>query len=135
MDPREMMYALGGPVPAYNAIDLYRNGEKIPQLEGLAPEDAAGFDRYTQLAQFGQQYGPEAPFYKRMLAPFAGPIGASLLAHNEISKAIPGAQNLIAKITGDESFVPGANTSRPSWHNFVSGMSGLVEGMVPGLLR
>ena len=134
MDYREMMYAMGGPIDAYQNTDAFRNNLKdVPLLQGLSPQDASGFDRYTQAAQYGQEYGPEAPFYKRMASPLMGLAGAGLIGANEVSKMIPGVQQFMGRF--DPSFIPDQTTSKPSWHNFVSGMSGLIEGMAPGLLR
>ena len=136
MDYREMMYAMGGPLDAYQGIDAQRSGLRdIPLLNNLASQDQSGFDRYTQAAQYGQQFGPEANFGMRAISPIMGLAGAGLLGANEVSKAIPGMQNLIGRVTGDSSFIPDESTSKPSWHNFVSGMSGLFEGMTPGLFR
>ncbi len=135
-DYRDLMYGMGGPLDAYQAIDAYRNKLRdVPEFHGMDPQDQSGFDRYSQMALYGKQFGPEAPFYMRAVSPLGAVGGTVDLGLNELSKMIPGAQSLIGRFTGDTSFQPNDATSRPSWSNFMSGMGGLVEGMAPGLFR
>lgn len=136
MDSRDLMYSLGGPIDAFQAIDAQRSGlRNVPEFSSFTPQDASGFDRYTQMAQYGENFGPNASFLMRALSPIAGGLGVGMLAGNEASKAIPGAQDLLYNITGDPSFIPNKTSSKPSWSNFMSGLGGLLEGMTPGLLR
>lgn len=133
MDYRDLMYTLGGISPAYGLIDAYRSGIKQDPRISQNVQNPSEFDRYTQMAQFGQNFGPNAPWYMRALSPVMGIVGAGALGANEVSKMIPGMQNLMGRI--DPSFIPDSSTSQPSWGNIQSGMEGLFEGMTPGLFR
>jgi hypothetical protein len=124
---------MGGPINAYAAIDAHRAGTTINPMIQQNVQDPAEFDRYSQMAQFGEQFGPNAPWYKRALAPFMAGAGAGLLGLNEGSKMIPGMQSAMSYI--DPSFQPDASTSQPSWGNIQAGMGGLIEGMAPGLFQ
>lgn len=133
MDYRDIMYGLGGPIDAYAAIDAHRSGIQQNPLISQNVQNPSEFDRYSQMAQFGEQFGPQAPWYKRMLAPAVGAMGAGALGANELSKMIPGAQSAMSYF--DPSFVPDESTSQPSWGNFQAGLGGLAEGMAPGLFE
>lgn len=132
MNYRDLMYTLGGIAPAYGAIDSHRTGNINPLIQRNV-RNPSEFDRYTQMAQFGQDFGPNASFGMRMLSPVMAGVGIGALGANELSKLIPGAQNLMGRI--DPSFIPDETTSQPSWGNFQSGLEGLFEGMTPGLFQ
>jgi len=136
MDYRDLMWSMGGPAQAFQNVDAHRAGiAQDPRLFGMSQQELSPIDRYMQMAQFGEQFGPNAPWYKRAIAPGVGLVGAGALGMNELSKSVPGVQNLLANITGDQSFVPDQTSSQPSYDNFMSGMSGMFEGMAPGLFR
>lgn len=135
--PEDLIYGMGGFPEAFGQIDAYRAGNiDVPQLHGMGGQDLAALDRYAQMGQFGQQFAPDmvpnATLGSQLVSPIMGLAGAGLLGANEISKMIPGAQNLIGRLTGDPSFQESAITSRPQpIRNFLSGMGGLIEGMFP----
>lgn len=95
-------------------------------LKSLSTAELAELDRLAQ----GAVFAASLPRGLRLLAPLVGGVGASL---NELSKAVPGAQNAIADILGEEQFRVGPSTSKPSIKNVKAFLEGV--GAVPQFKR
>lgn len=115
----------GSPAKANSAIAAQREGwAKDSRFEGMSQEDLAEGDRFTHGATFGQ--GMPGILGATVGVPIAGMVGAG----NELAKLSPQAQAAIARITGDQTFLPAANTSKPSMRNVMALMRGAFEGSV-----
>lgn len=120
----ELLAMAGGAGGLGSQVGIARGetpGQLTLPLEGLSNEELAELDRFAQGAVFAQSF-PE------WLRPFISPIGAAGAVANEASKAIPGAQNFIADILGEEQFRTGEATSDPSLDNIFSFLEGQRYG-------
>ncbi len=129
MDSRrysELMEMLGGPVQANVAVGIARGesaGQVDPRLSALSPVELAEFDRFTQAANVGQS----TPHFA---APVMGVAHVGASAANELSKTVPGLQDLIGKMLGQPQFRTDRSTSRASLGN----VKGTAKGFLAGLL-